>query len=364
MANHTNHRLVYTAFLAAVFALAGCGKSSKESPPKQQVQDTVAAVLPPFLTLLSIELEPISTGPESVKVNFKAITAPKEDLFQVDREVEGTPKVTLLKMVQASGAKLTLYGFVKASLTMDKWTLESPQIQIGLNQFGTTRGTFDAQSYVTDSSEAKVALKQQATNAELQQQAKKAAFEQEERERIAREEQRAREEQSLKEKQEQARIAFNEQQRQEAEKQKAEEDAVREKLLLATAPGKRYIGTITNGDDRRRIHVVFTEQKGALISVEVSNPDNASEKRIFKGEVVSKPQQPDKNKPELDYPIMMSPVNSDYEPLGGRHISKDRNWYYFYHVAAVPLKLRLSDSGLEGIAKAWSFTFTIHLQRQ
>jgi hypothetical protein len=90
--------------------------------------DTIAGSLPPVLSLNSVELEPVATGPESAKVNFKAIVAPKEDLYQVDRDVEGTPRVTLLKVVQATGARMSLYGSVEGHRTMDLWTLESPNI--------------------------------------------------------------------------------------------------------------------------------------------------------------------------------------------------------------------------------------------
>ena len=179
------HYITCLIALIIALALAGCGKNTPKAPPKQMVQDAVAVVLPPFLSLDSIELEPISTGPEAVKVNFKVIVAPKEDLYQVDREVEGTPKVTLLKVIQTAGAKASLYGSVEAHRMMDKWTLELPQIQVNPNQFGNPRGTFDAQSFVIGSSEASAALKEQAANAQLQEQARKAALEQRELEQKA-----------------------------------------------------------------------------------------------------------------------------------------------------------------------------------
>jgi hypothetical protein len=146
MVSRANPRIVFSVLLVVAFALTGCGKGTSKSPPKQQVQDAVAVALPPTLSLDSVELEPISTGPESAKVNFKAIVAPKEDLCQVDREVEGTPKITLLKVVQAAGTKMSLYGSVEARRTMDQWTLESPQIQTGLEQLGKPRGAFHSQA--------------------------------------------------------------------------------------------------------------------------------------------------------------------------------------------------------------------------
>ena len=197
MANHTNRwysntRSVFSAVLLAALAVTGCGTNTSQSPPKQMVEDTLRASLPPFLSFDSSELESISTGPETVKVNFKATVTPKEDLCQVDREVQGTPKVTLLKVVQATGTKASLYGSVEAHRTLDKWTLESPQIQTGLEQFGKPRGAFDAHSFASGTDEANAALRQQAENAQIQQRAKEAAEKQQELDRIAREERQVR----------------------------------------------------------------------------------------------------------------------------------------------------------------------------
>lgn len=98
--------------LACLLALLGCeqGQSKVPCPPKQQVADALRVVLPSFLSLGAVELEPLATGPESVKVNFKAAVAPKEELYELDRQVDGEPRVLLIKPVQAPGAKATLYG--------------------------------------------------------------------------------------------------------------------------------------------------------------------------------------------------------------------------------------------------------------
>jgi len=211
-------------WICLVFALtfAGCSGGTSKSPPKQNVQDTVRASLPQFLTLDSIELEPIPTGPEDVKVNFKATVTPKEDLYQIDREVEGTPKVTLLKVVQPAGIKASLYGSVAAHRTMDQWSIQPPQIDVGLRQFGMPRAAFDAQSYVTGSNDANEALRQQATNAEKIAQAKEAARAERERERKALEEQKAREEEARKKREEQTRVALEMQRQKEAEQRRLE----------------------------------------------------------------------------------------------------------------------------------------------
>jgi DNA segregation ATPase FtsK/SpoIIIE-like protein len=351
----TDHVLL-SFFLVIAFALAGCGEKTSQAPPKQQVQDVVRACLPPFLSLDSIELEPIPTGPEAVKVNFKATVTPKEDLYQVDREVEGTPPVTLLKVVQAAGTEVSLYGSVEADRTMDQWTLESPEIQVGLRQFGEPRGAFDAQSYVTGSSEASAALRQQAANAAELERARKAAREQEERERIARQEQEereriarqeqeAREAKARQEREEQARIVLEEQRKKEMEQRKKEEEerqkedeAARQKLILATVPGASYIGTAAGGDNRMRIRLVFTEQKGVLVRAEISYPGGPKEKHTYAGELDFKAVD--------KYSILMSRAES----------------------SSSVLKLRLADTGLEGegflMPVVPGFNTTIRLQRE
>ena len=230
MLNHTNYRIVSLALLAIVFALSGCGKSSHESPPKQQVQNAVAAVIPPFVSLDSIELEPIAIGSESVKVNFKSIVISKEDLYQVDRMVDGTPRVTLIKKVQSQGTKFSLYGFVLAHRIMDNWTIETPLMQTGADQFGSPKGAFGSQAYVSGGNEAIAALKQQETNAENQLLEKKAALERQNREKLAQVEQEqalklAREEQekALRDQQAKNRLVQETAQKEAAAKRKIEE---------------------------------------------------------------------------------------------------------------------------------------------
>jgi hypothetical protein len=331
------------------------------------VQDAVAANLPPFLSLDSVEIEAVPIGPETVKVNFKAIVLPKEDLYQVDREVEGSPKVTLLKLVQSAGTKVSLYGSIAAHRIMDQWTLDSqPKFEVGLEQFGTVRGAFSAGSYVTGSDEANAALKEQVANAALQEQAKKAALEQQEIERKAaleqqeieqksQDERQAREEKIRREREEQARIAFEEQQKKlteqrekEAEQQKAEEDAANQKLILATIPGTRYIGTIkTQKDTIQRIQLIFTEQKDLVIGAEADNPDNPKEKRTFIGELRFTPKPEEDGSP--GYSIVMSPVGKGTKYIG---INADliEGFYDATWGDGDALQLRLTDKGMEGEA--------------
>lgn len=361
------YHIPFTILFVIAFALTGCGKSTPQAPPKQQVQDAIRTILPPFLSLDSVELEPIGTGPETVKVNFKALVIPKEDMCQVDREVDGTPKITLLKVVQAAGTKLSLYGLVEARRTMDLWTLESPQIQVGLKQFGEPRGAFGPESYVTGTNEATTALRQQAANAELQRQAQEAAQKQRELEQKALEEKQAREQKARQMREEEARIALEKQRQEEMaqrkkedEQRQKEQEAVVQKLILATVPATRYIGTLSIHDERQRIRLVFTEQKEFLIRAEVSNPDNAKAKQTFTGELVTDSKT--EKAGTAVYPILMSPVGEGPQNLWN---VLGNPFGYFYLRGDGHLKLRLTDSGLEGEAQiGGTDVFTIRLQRE
>jgi hypothetical protein len=364
--------LAISLIIVVGLPLTGCGGATKKLPPNQMVQDVVSASLPPFLTLDAIESEAIPLGPEDVKVNFKATVTPKEDLCAVDREVEGTPKVTLLKVVQPAGTKSSLYGSVEGRRIVDRWTFSPPRLQVGFEQFGKPRGAFGAQSYISGSEAANAALKDQAANAERIERDRKAALLKQELERKAQEEEQARQEKARQDqlardekarqdRAEQARIELEkqkailaEQQRKEEEQRQKAEEAARQKLLLATAPGIRYLGSMTSGDKSQHVRIVFTEQKGFLIRAEVTNPDNSKEKRTFTGQLHF-PSQPG-DTAAIDYPITMNGLP------GGTWCS--------YAVVLVDmgylpsLKLRLTDKGLEGEAITASQASTIRLQRE
>jgi len=367
MGRKVRYILLIVVFFVAAVLLSGCEKKN-QAPPKQMVQDALLANLPPYLSLDSIELESIPTGPESFKVNFKAIITPKEDLYQVDREVEGTPTVTLLKVIQTAGTEASLYGSLEAKRTMDLWTLESPQIEIGLQQFGLPRGTFPPHSYVIGSSEASAALKQQAANAAEEERARKLASERRERERKAQQESEARERKERQEREEKARIAREEQLKIEEEQRKKEEEEYHQKLILATSAGTRYIGTISHGDERQRLRLVFTEQDGVLIRAEASNPDRRGEKQTFIGELVFDPK-PEKGKPDIVYPIVLSPIGKQDFPYDTFH---GEVWRFYSQEGSLKLRLAAIGTtiGLDGEADMGGSMFSsgadyiIRLQRE
>ncbi len=356
MRKKVGYTLLIVMLFTSMVSVSSC-KKKNQSPPKQMVHDALLASLPPYLSLESIELESVPTGPESAKVNFKAIVTPKEDLYEVDREVEGTPTIILLKVTQAKGAKASFYGFFEASRTIDQWTLGSPQIGVGLQQFGSPRGAFPPHSYIAGSEDANAVLKEQAAKVTEQEQARKIASEKQESEQKAQKEREALEQKERQKQLEQAKIAMEEQRKKEEEQQKKQEEDARQKLILATAPGTRYIGTIKHGGKIQRLRLVFTEQEGVLIRAEASNPDRRGEKQKFVGELVFDPQ-PEKDKPDIAYPIVMSPIGKQ---------DLDGEVWAFYRCDG-SLKLYLTDIGLEGEAdmrdSLWGEQgYVIHLQR-
>lgn len=358
------HHLIWRSALALVLVAAGlllgCGRSAHLVPPKQQVRAAIAGGLPSFLTLVTFDWEPISTGPESIKVNFKASVEAEEDLYRVEGEAEGPSKVVLLTLVQAGGATCTLSGFVVGRRFMDQWTLDAPRFQKGLDLLGKPRSAFGSHAFVMGTAEANAALQRQTLAIAQAQQLQQAALEEQERTRLARAALQAREEQARKARLEQARSTLEEQgrkegeQRRQLEAQRLQEAAeVRQQLLTATAPGTRYLGTRTglNGSVQP-LCLVFVGQKDGLLRAEVNNPDEASEKRTFTGELRFNAQA--EGDSVVAYTIVMYglPVHKN---------DPDRNSIY---ERAATLKLYLTGQGLEGVAVVGlTDQFPVRLQR-
>ncbi len=306
--------------------------ANMEAALKQRTQDTVRASLPPFLSLEKLELEPIPTGTCDIKINFKVTVIPREDLFQVDREVKGSPPVTLLKVVQAAGTKTTLDGSVVAHRKTDQCSLETPEFQAGLKQFGQTKATFGEQFYVAGSKEANEAQVLQAANA-------------------------AKFQKAIDDATAAAKTA--------EDARKAEAEAKRQALILATLPGTRYTGTISmsadGGGKLQRINLIFTEQKDPLIRADVNNPNDPKQKQSFTGNLTANSSP--ENNAAAGYPITMSSLSKTHELIADR-------FKHFYVCEEVLLRLRLTDNGLEGWAEMKSNMWmgreilTISLQRE
>ena len=329
--SHRKVLLLLVGYLLALF-LGGCTPRQKNAPSTEQVRDAVSAALPPFLSITDCETESLVTGAEAVQVNFKATVTPKETLYAADRTLPGDPSIMLIKPVQAAGTKKTLYGSLQARRVVDRWTLDTPEFtDDGAAHLGNPRGSFADRSYVTGSPEAAQAIRELNAHAE-----------QLDRERKDREE-----------KERQARQA-------QADEHQRQEQAARDKLLQATAPGTRYLGTITNPSSARsqRLRLTFGAQNGLGIQVEASNPDRPADRRTFLGEVVLAPQRNDAfTAAQHAYPIQFNALTAD-----GKTASASGQWWFYQRAGPVGL-IPTEGGGLTGEAVTGE-PYVIRLQKE
>ncbi len=242
---------------------------------------------------------------------------------------------------------------------MDQWSLEPPQIQVGLKQFGSPKGTFGPQSYVAGTDAAKAALREQTANAEAVEKVRKAALAQQELERQKRHEEQDRRRREEQAREEQTRLAFEKQKALLAEQRESEEQErqaaaqhERQRLILATLPGTNYVGTISSGDQCQRLRLVFTEQDNFLIRARAYNPDRPKESQTFNGQLIFDPK-PEQDDQSVAYTIVLSPVARQGYQYG--------RWAFYDREGSV--RLRLTDAGLEGIAEMQWPRYVIRLQR-
>jgi hypothetical protein len=305
--------------IAAAFVLTSCsGEDPRVAPLQAEQEAALKGAIPPFLTLDAFESEIIPMQEDRVKINFKAKVKAAEDLFISDRRLEGDIHLMILKTSQTSGTDANIYGSMHAKRTMDKWDISHPDINSGMAQLGSPRGSFDARALVDGSDEMrKFFADLEAKQAELA---------------------KAEEEQARKN--EEARLAL-------LEEKRIAKEADKKKLTEATAVGKRYRGIIVESpggnEVRQAVEIQFTSQSGVLITAELHNPDKPSHKQVFIGELVFE-QQPDANRSNnRHYPIMLSPKQVSEEFM------QDRLRIYFQECV---LRLEPTDQGLEGEAYA------------
>jgi hypothetical protein len=127
-----------------------------------------------------------------------------------------------------------------------------------------------------------------------------------------------------------------------------DDEPARRRLSLATDPGATYVGTVrTHRDTIRPIRLVFIAHNGSMIRAELSNPDDAREKRTLLGELRARPQPAQDG--SAGYPIVLNPVTKgtkfigiNVDLIGGLYAADWGN--------GNALQLRLTHDGLEGCA--------------
>ena len=334
-------------FLALALGLIlGCSPRKDNAPPADQVRDGLSAALPPYLAVSGVETEAIPVGPDQAKVNAKVIVAPKETLYVPDRRIPGDPSLLLIKPVQAAGGKITLYGSLQAQRTLDHWTLGAPEFPDGFEQLGRPRSAFGSQCFVTNSPEAAAAIRALSDHADELERQMQARQEKERQARQVEVEQKQREEQAER----QARQA-------EIEQKQREEQAAKDRLLHATAPGTRYLGTLTDPSAgvSQRLRLTFTEQQGLLLRAEATNPDQPADHRLLSGELVPSAKRSDASYAPPTYPVQLRATPGQQPAAKGR-------WNFYCQQG--PLSLVPNEQGgLEGEAVVFR-RYLVRLQRE
>lgn len=311
--------------------LTGCSKEDERvAPLKSDMEASLKTALPAFLSLNELETEAISIGENRVKINFKAEAGSSDDLYIVDRYFSAEDRLPILRQSQKAGESVKIYGKMTAERIMDKWDISSPEIQSGMTQLGSPRGSFDPRAIIDGSPEMKKFLSdREAERARL----------------VEAEEQRQREN-------EQARLALLEEKRRASEMR-------RKALTEATAVGKRYRGILVQSpgrsETRQAVEIEFTSQSGSLITAELHNPDEPTHKQTFTGELVFDPQDESGSSEDGQHPIILSPRQVSAKFM------EDRFRIYFEQCV---LRLDMNDDGLEGLAYAnlSNSTFALRMQ--
>lgn len=338
--------------VAAVMLIGGCGKSSKESPPKADIEAAIKLALPAYLKLDSLDTESLPSGSDAVVIKIKAEIVAQEDLC-VPSESQESDK--LLRIITKSGAESNLYGSIKASRMMDKWTLLPFVPETRLDALGQPKVNFGAGKFIEGSDEAKADIqrtKEMNAKAEAELQAMAAK----KKEAEIKEEAERKERLAKQTVEERAARAQQEIENQEAAKRQKEEQEMKQKAFdAATKPGAEYQGFLVFRDrnERQAIRMVVVERNGFMIKLRFSNPAIGGLERDFEGELLSTPRKMRDSDGALSYSIVVSPPSK---------LSWTQNVWRFWESEGW-VALNLSDTGLVGECQLYE-NYTIKLQRE
>ncbi len=302
-----NKLLIWSACYLLLTVLAG--KLTAAVPSDEAIKGELRGRIPRYLKVESVATELVSQADSTVKMNFDAKLAPKEDLFVEDtapavQQAPAAPK--LLKVTQKEGASGKVYGSFTAIWRMDHWTFQQLTIDEGLAQFGRPQSAFGPGYVVGGTAEAEAA--QKAYN-----------------DAIAKQE------------------AMNAEQRQKLE---AEAKRLKQALLEATVPGTVYEGVIryTYQQQQQGLQIRFLEQNGLMVKCELINPGNTAHRRLFTGEI-HLPKTP------TDFSLTLGPETTPQGLTG--------NPWEFY-TGSGKINLRLTEDRLEGESRfLWEYTIKV-----
>jgi len=316
-------------------------------PTDDAIKGELRGRIPRYLKVESVATELISQADSTVKMNFDAKLAPKEDLFVEDtatldtravrdlppayvRQAPAVPK--LLKATQKEGATGKVYGSFTAVWRMDHWTFQELTIDEGLTQFGRPLGAFGPGDVVGGTPAADAAQKTyNEAIATLKRTAEEA---------IAREKAE--------------KIALAEKQKAEADKLRLEKAAkdkqLLQSLLDATAAGTMYEGVIDDSFQHRQqgLQIQFLEQNGLLVKCELVNPGNPAHRRLFTG-VIHVPKTAE------DFPLILGTENTPQGLTGGP-------WPLY--TGSLEINFHLIENRLEGEARFLTWWYSIKVARK
>jgi len=196
MKTHTITSLLIAAIIGLV--MSACSESTPSAPKDtikeirellEQGPSQAAATLSvkPFVTLDSLKTESIPLGQGQFKINLEITWKTSEALYTADEiamaQVPPVPNsITLLKQVNKSGEKITIYGSIKAELiTKSHWKLDERSLEMEdmkQGKIGQPIGAFPRNGYVAGTPEAGKAIEAQKQLAvELQAKARREAEE-------------------------------------------------------------------------------------------------------------------------------------------------------------------------------------------
>ena len=140
-------------------------------------------------------------------------------------------------------------------------------------------------------------------------------------------------------------------------------DALKQKVLQATATGTSYTGILTNANGQsEKILLRFLEQDGFRVRVRVMNPDNPIQTRAFTGELKFALDNAE------DYPILLTAAEQTNKNIGGSSFYGGNNNGRGIVIVNNgsnndgTLSLKPTEEGLQGVARI-NGNYTLRLKK-
>jgi hypothetical protein len=150
--NNVNLRIVI-ALVPLSGIVASCGTVPSEEASKEHLQTE----FPAYIALNQVSFEFVKTSQNRVLVKFGAEVRVREDLFILEKQLEGDTKTNIVKMVSKSNEDKILYGRFGAQKLGRAWNFGAMQME---SPIGEPISRFSRPVYVLGTEEADSALQQ------------------------------------------------------------------------------------------------------------------------------------------------------------------------------------------------------------